>query len=69
MKTKPKSLQKQHGYKPQKLHKHGYKFKVQIKLNRNFINFKQSITRLKHRIKNIFTKSFNQTINQSIVNP
>ena len=23
----PKSLQKQHGYKPQKLHKHGYKTK------------------------------------------
>ena len=69
MKTNPKSLQKQHGYNPQKLHKYGYKFKVQIKLNRNFINFKQSITRLKHRIKNIFTKSFNQTINQSIVNP
>ena len=25
----PKSLQKQHGYKSQKLHKHGYKIKVQ----------------------------------------
>ena len=59
MKTDPKSLQKQHGYK----------LKVQNKLNSNFINFNQSITRFKHRIKNIFTKSLNQTINQSIANP
>ena len=59
MKTNPKSLQKQHSYK----------FKVQNKLNRNFINFNQSITRFKHRIKNIFTKSLNQTINQNIENP
>ena len=59
MKTNPKSLQRQHGYK----------FKVQNKLNRNFINFDQCITRFKHRIKNIFTKNLNQTINQSIANP
>ena len=29
----PKTLQKQHWYKTQKLHKHGYKHKVQTKLN------------------------------------
>ena len=54
-----KNLQKQHGYK----------YKVQNKLNRNYINFNQCITRFKHKIKNIFTKSLNQTINQSIANP
>ena len=32
-KSNPNSLQKQHGYKTQKLHKHGYKFKVQTTLN------------------------------------
>ena len=31
MKTNPKSLQKQHGYKTQKLHKQGYKTQHNIK--------------------------------------
>ena len=56
MKTNIKSLQKQATC-------------VQTNLNKNFINFNQSITRFKHRIKNIFTKILNQTINQSIANP
>ena len=48
MKINPKSLQKQHGYK----------VKVQNKLNRNFINFNQCITRFKHRIKKHIHKKF-----------
>ena len=63
--TNHKSLQ-MHENTPEKLTKATW---VQTKLNRNFINFNQSITRFKHRIKNIFTKSLNQTINQNIANP
>ena len=48
MKANPKILQKQHGYR----------FKDQTKLNRNFINFNQSNTRFKYGIKKIFTKKF-----------
>ena len=51
MKKTLKTYKSNMGTKKKKLHKHGYKFKVQNKLNRNFINFNQSITRFKHRIK------------------
>ena len=49
--TNHKSLQ-MHEKNPKNLQKqHGYTVKVQNKLNRNFINFNQCITRFKHRIK------------------